>query len=171
LVRQLSEEAETSQESLILTDAAPLAVSAETEYLAHFVDAVIVVVQSGVTTRAQLRDAAARLQKLDVGAVGFVLNRVGLQTADPAFRQSVHVTEQYLRLQNRSFKQDLDEIQRERKRQIASDRLTSTPRMADLPQPDTHVFYLPGWKATNPQGDVEAAKAEAKRLGYEVVER
>ncbi len=171
LARQLSEEAETSQESLILTDAAPLAVSAETEYLAHFVDAVIVVVQSGVTTRAQLRDAAARLQRLDVGAVGFVLNRVGLQTADPAFRQSVHVTEQYLRLQSRSFKQDLDEIQRERKRQIASDRLTSTPRMADLPQPDTHVFYLPGWKATNPQGDVEAAKAEAKRLGYEVVER
>ena len=171
LVRQLSEEAETSQESLILTDAAPLAVSAETEYLAHFVDAVIVVAQSGVTTRAQLRDAAARLQRLDVAAVGFVLNRVGLKTADPAFRQSIQVTEQYLGLQSRSFKQNLEDQRRERKRQTASERLTSTPRMADLPQPETHVFYLPGWKATNPQGDVEAAKAEAKRLGYEVVER
>jgi len=43
-------------------DTAPLAVSAETEYMARFVDCAIVVVESGVTTRAQLRDAAANLE-------------------------------------------------------------------------------------------------------------
>ena len=89
LLKQLADESKTQGEGLVLTDTAPLALSAETEYLARFVDCAIVVVQSGVTTRAQLREAAATLQKLDVAAVGFVLNRVGLEKADPAFRLSV----------------------------------------------------------------------------------
>jgi hypothetical protein len=45
------------------------------------------------------------------------------------------------------------------------------PKIGNQPKPETHVFYLPEWKATNPLGDVEAAIAEARRLGYEVVER
>src|ERR1019366_8430062 len=115
LMRQLSEETETGAESIVLTDSAPLGVAAETEYLARFVDATIIVIESGVTTRAQLREAAATLQRLDVSSVGFVLNRVALENADPSFRQSVRVTEKYLRLQSHSFKQDLDELQEQRK--------------------------------------------------------
>ena len=83
-------------ETLVLTDAAPISVSAETEYLVRFADCVIVVVESGVTTRAEIRDAAATLQRLNVAAVGFVLNRVGLAKADPAFRASVDAIERHL---------------------------------------------------------------------------
>ena len=100
-MQQVAEEAENGDESLVLTDAAPLAVSAETEYLARFADCTIVVVESGVTTRAQVRDTASRLHRLNVAAVGFVLNRVGLAKADPAFRHSVEVMERHLRAQNR----------------------------------------------------------------------
>jgi len=96
LLQQMAEETETQEESLVLTDTAPLSVSAETEYLARFVDCAIVIVESGVTTRAQLREVAATLERLNVGAVGFVLNRVGLAMADPAFRLSVEAVEKHL---------------------------------------------------------------------------
>jgi uncharacterized protein involved in exopolysaccharide biosynthesis len=102
VLHQLAEELETEDESLVLTDAAPLSVSAETEYMARFVDAAIVVIQSGVTTRTQLREAASTLQRLDVTAVGFVLNRVGLEKADASFRRSVCGIEQHLRAQSSS---------------------------------------------------------------------
>lgn len=100
LLQQMAEETETEVESLVLTDTAPLAVSAETEYLARFVDCVIVVIESGRTTRRELREVAATLQRLDVGAVGFVLNRVGLKKADPAFRTSIRAIEEHLQAQS-----------------------------------------------------------------------
>jgi hypothetical protein len=53
-----------------------------------------------VTTRDELREAARTLQRLKVGAVGFVLNRVGLAKADPSFRASVEAVEKHLRAQN-----------------------------------------------------------------------
>jgi uncharacterized protein involved in exopolysaccharide biosynthesis/Mrp family chromosome partitioning ATPase len=102
LARQMAEETETQEGSLVLTDTAPLVVSAETEYLARHVDCAIVVVASGVTTRAQLGEAAATLQRLDVAAVGFVLNRIGLKKADPAFRLSVRAIEDHLNAQSES---------------------------------------------------------------------
>jgi uncharacterized protein involved in exopolysaccharide biosynthesis len=155
LLQQLAEETETGEESLVLTDTAPLTVSAETEYLARMVDCAIIVIESGVTTRSQLREVAHSLQKLDVAAVGFVLNRVGLKKADPAFRRSVRGIERHLRAQGRSFKEELEEIQKQKK----------------LQSPDAYLFYVSEWKAANPEGDVDAAIAEAKRLGYEVVEQ
>jgi uncharacterized protein involved in exopolysaccharide biosynthesis len=164
LLAQLAEERETEVESLIITDTAPLVVSAETEYLARFVDCAIVVVESGVTTRLQLRQVANSLQRLDVVAVGFVLNRVGLKKADPAFRKSIQDIERHLRAQSGSFKEELENIQKQKQLLKASD-------MAFMPQPDTHVFYVTEWMAANPEGDVDAAKAEAKRQGYEVVEQ
>jgi uncharacterized protein involved in exopolysaccharide biosynthesis/Mrp family chromosome partitioning ATPase len=102
LVQQMAEESETREGSLVLTDTAPLVVSAETEYLARFVDCAIVVIESGVTTRMQLRDVASMLQRIDVAAVGFVLNRVGLEKADPGFRLSVQAIEDHLNAQGRS---------------------------------------------------------------------
>ncbi|MGO9335890.1 MAG: hypothetical protein ACLPY1_00115 [Terracidiphilus sp.] len=97
LLQRMTEETETEDDSLVLTDTAPLAVSAETEYLARYVDCAIVVIESGVTTGEELREAARTLQRLKVGAVGFVLNRVGLAKADPAFRTSVEAVEKHLR--------------------------------------------------------------------------
>ena len=99
LLQQMEEETESEDEALVLTDTAPLAVSAETEYLARFVDCAIVVIESGRTTRRELRDAAATLQRLDVGAVGFVLNKVGLSKAEPAFRTSIAAIEKHLKAQ------------------------------------------------------------------------
>ena len=171
LPHHLAEEAESGGESVVLTDTAPLGISAETEYLARFVDAAIVLVESGVTTRSQLREVSATMQRLDVPAVGFVLNHIGLEKADHSFRQSIELTERYLRHQNRSFKQDLDEIKRQRKRDIASHAAAATSQFGNQPRPETHVFHLLEWKAANPTGDVEAAKAEATRQGYDVVER
>lgn len=102
LLQRLSEESKAQDETLVLTDAAPLTVSAETEYLARNADCAIVVMEAGVTTRAQLRATADALQRLDVGAVGFVLNRVGMAKADPAFRSSVRDMEHHLRVQGRT---------------------------------------------------------------------
>jgi polysaccharide biosynthesis transport protein len=99
LLQQMADRTETEEETLVLTDTAPLLVSAETEYLARFVDCAIVVIQSGVTTRAQLREAATMLQRLSVGSVGFVLNRVGTAKADPAFRASLDAVERHLEAQ------------------------------------------------------------------------
>jgi hypothetical protein len=90
-----------------------------------------------------------------VTAVGFVLNRVELKKANPAFRKSMWAIEKHLKAQSGSFKEELEYIQKQKK----------------LLSPDTHVFYVSEWMAANPEGDVDAAKAEAKRQGYEVVEQ
>ena len=99
LLEQIAEEIKTEADRLVLTDTAPLSVSAETEYLARFVDCAIVVIESGVTTRDALRETAQALQRLNIGKVGFVLNRVGLAKADPEFRTSVEAVEAHLRVQ------------------------------------------------------------------------
>jgi uncharacterized protein involved in exopolysaccharide biosynthesis len=93
----------TAGDSIVVTDTAPLLVSGETEYLARFVDSAIVVIQSGVTTRTQLRELAKTLQRLDVSSVGFVLNRVSMGKANASFRDSVRAVEQHLQAQARSF--------------------------------------------------------------------
>ena len=89
-----------TEEEFALTDTAPLALSAETEALARVADAVIVVIQSGVTERAQLRAVVQALLRVNV-RVGFVLNRVELKKADPAFRATVKAIERSLQLQGR----------------------------------------------------------------------
>ena len=103
LLQQMTGETDAEQQSLVLTDTAPLTESAETEYLARFVDCAIVVIESGVTTRMQLRQAATSLQRLNVGAVGFVLNRVRLNQADPAFRASIEAVERRQQAQARNI--------------------------------------------------------------------
>lgn len=102
LLRQVNARTELDEESLVLVDTAPITLSAETEYLARSVGGAIVVVQSGVTTRAQLLTALNTLQRLGTGAVGFVLNRVCLAKADPAFRHSLQDMEKHLRNQGAS---------------------------------------------------------------------
>jgi uncharacterized protein involved in exopolysaccharide biosynthesis len=91
------DEEEATSEILRITDAAPLAISAETEYLTRYADAAIVVVESGVTTDVQLRDTARSLQRLGVPTIGFALNRIRTQYADVSFQQSTHLLELNLR--------------------------------------------------------------------------
>jgi succinoglycan biosynthesis transport protein ExoP len=87
---------ELSSETLVLVDTAPLMLSAETEFLARSVDCAIVVIESGVTTKAQLLAVLNALQRLEVSAVGFVLNKVGSVKADTAFRHSLRDMEKHL---------------------------------------------------------------------------
>ncbi len=102
LRQKTSARAELAPDTLVLVDTAPLMLSAETEYLARSVDGAIVVVESGVTTREQLLAAINTLQRLEIGAVGFVLNRVKQAKADPLFRQSLHDMEKHLFSQSAS---------------------------------------------------------------------
>jgi uncharacterized protein involved in exopolysaccharide biosynthesis/Mrp family chromosome partitioning ATPase len=92
----------SAREGLMLTDTAPLTVSAEAEYLARRADCTILVIESGMSTRAELRAAAFSLQRLNPAAVGFVLNRVSLKNADESFRNSVSEVERHLRVQGRT---------------------------------------------------------------------
>ncbi len=131
LLRKVAAETETRQESLVLTDTAPLLISAETEYLARFVDCAIVVVESGTSTRAQLLAALNSLQRLDVGAVGFVLNRVKLDKADPAFRHSVQEIEKHHQAQSMSTSRRTESRRTERTSQVAEELL---PDPKELPR-------------------------------------
>ena len=133
LLQKVTAETEMRQENLVLTDTAPLLISAETEYLARFVDSAIVVVESGVSTRSQLLAAVSALQRLGVGTVGFVLNRVKLAKADPAFRRSIHDIEQHLHSQSKS----------------ASRRAIKADYPATEPMPETRE--LPSETATIPE--------------------
>jgi Mrp family chromosome partitioning ATPase len=99
LLQQMNKEA--GEDSVVVTDTAPLLVSGETEYLARFVDSAIVVIESGVTTKAQLREVAQTLQRLEVSSVGFVLNRISLEHANAGFRESVCAVESHLNSQAR----------------------------------------------------------------------
>jgi hypothetical protein len=38
------------------------------------------------------------------------------------------------------------------------------------PSPQTHSFSLSAWQRANPQGDANAAKADAQQKGYQVVQ-
>ncbi len=95
-------EAEEQPAEIVLTDTPPLMASAETEYLARHADYTIVVIESGVTTRAQLRTITSVLESLHVPFVGFVLNRVRLSKADEAFRRSLEETQRNLRYEKSS---------------------------------------------------------------------
>ena len=95
-------EPEGLQGEIILVDAAPLADSEETERLVQSAQCTIVVIESGVTTRAQLRTAANILQRVKAPAVGFVLNRVRLAMADPEFRRSIREMGKQLRKQGQA---------------------------------------------------------------------
>jgi hypothetical protein len=94
--------ADLDQGSLVLIDTAPLLLSAGTEYLVRSVDGALVVIQFGITTRAQLLAAVNTLQRFQISAIGFVLNRVSLAQADSEFRHSLHEMEQHLRIQGAS---------------------------------------------------------------------
>jgi uncharacterized protein involved in exopolysaccharide biosynthesis len=102
LMPQTGEATASGCEGLMLTDTAPLTVSAEAEYMARRADCTILVIESAKTTRAQLHAAASSLQRLNAAAVGFVLNRVSLANADEDFRSSVSEVERHLRVQGRT---------------------------------------------------------------------
>ncbi|MGD0156871.1 MAG: hypothetical protein ABSB50_12280 [Terracidiphilus sp.] len=81
---------------IFLADAEPLTNSIEAEKMVRSADCAIVVIESGVTTRAQVREAANALQRIKAPVAGFVLNRVRMAKADPEFKRSIKEAEQDL---------------------------------------------------------------------------
>jgi hypothetical protein len=87
----------TAEDALLLVDAGTFPMSSKVEQMAHSIDCVCVIVESGVTTRAQLLAAARALRLLEANEVRFVLNRVALAKADPALRRFLNDMERYFR--------------------------------------------------------------------------
>lgn len=102
LIIEAGGEAESARHEIILADSAPLTASEETEHLVRSADCAIVVIEAGVTTRAQLRSVANTLQRIKAPAVGFVLNRIRLATADAGFRRSIKEMNRHLRTHGQS---------------------------------------------------------------------
>jgi hypothetical protein len=74
------------QFDVILIDAKPLPISANTEYLSRVSDATVLVVRSSATTKAELDRSARLLERLQVAGVAVVLNKVSRDRADRALR-------------------------------------------------------------------------------------
>ena len=82
---------------MVLIDAKPLPISAQTEYLARLADATVLVVQSGATTKQELERAARLLERLEVAGVAVVLNKISLERADRAMKTEFNRYEHSLR--------------------------------------------------------------------------
>ncbi|HEV2274304.1 MAG TPA: hypothetical protein VGR96_09065, partial [Acidobacteriaceae bacterium] len=90
----------TGEYDLILIDATPLLISAETEYLARFADITILVAESGTTRKAQLHRAYRRLVRLNVRGIAAVVNKVGLRRASKATRKDLEDFETHVSRMN-----------------------------------------------------------------------
>lgn len=138
-------------EAVVVTDTAPLLVSGETEYLARFVDSAIIVIESGVTTKAQLREVTRTLERLDVAAVGFVLNRISLTNANPAFRLSVRAVEKHLKAQARTFDRQRKQSTPPAEETVVEKRERQTPMYERLQAAVSEPVDEPGRGGTDAQ--------------------
>ena len=81
---------------VVLIDANPLPISANTEYLARLADATVLVVKSGITTKQELDRAARLLERLEVPGVAVILNKISMERADHALKRELNQYEQSL---------------------------------------------------------------------------
>jgi polysaccharide biosynthesis transport protein len=99
----------TSEYDLVLIDATPLMISAETEYLARFADVTIVVAESGKTKKAELVRATKLLERLNVRGVGAIVNKVSLLRADRTVKQDLQDFEERMNKMNLRWRPVNDE--------------------------------------------------------------
>lgn len=81
---------------VLLIDANPLPISANTEYLARLSDATVLVIKSGLTTKQELDRAARLLERLEVPGVAVILNKISMERADRALKRELNQYEQLL---------------------------------------------------------------------------
>jgi len=79
----------TNEYDIVLIDAAPILTSAETEYLARFADVTILVGESAKTKKTELKRSARLLERLNVGGVAVIINKVGLLRAEKTLKQDL----------------------------------------------------------------------------------
>jgi polysaccharide biosynthesis transport protein len=83
----------TTDYDVVLIDATPILISAETEYLARFADVTILIAEAGTTTKAQLTRASRLLEKLQIPGVAAVINKVAFRRASRATREDLNAFE------------------------------------------------------------------------------
>jgi polysaccharide biosynthesis transport protein len=90
----------TSEYDLVLIDATPLLISAETEYLSRFADITVLVSEAGKTRKTQLLRASRLLERLRVRGIAAVINKVSLVRASQAMRDDLREFEAHVNRMN-----------------------------------------------------------------------
>jgi polysaccharide biosynthesis transport protein len=78
---------------LVLIDATPILISAETEYLARFADVTILIAEASNTTRTQLNRAARLLERLQIAGLAVIINKIAYRRVTRATREDVNAFE------------------------------------------------------------------------------
>lgn len=78
-----------SQYDIVLIDAAPLMISAETEYLARMSDVTVLVAEAGKTHKAWLTRAARLLERLGVAGAAAIVNKVHPDRVEDALKRDL----------------------------------------------------------------------------------
>jgi succinoglycan biosynthesis transport protein ExoP len=78
---------------IILIDAPPILISAETEYLARFADVTVLIAEAGKTTKVQLTRVSRLLERLQIPGMAVVLNKISYRRADRTTREDVSAFE------------------------------------------------------------------------------
>jgi uncharacterized protein involved in exopolysaccharide biosynthesis len=79
----------TADYDIVLIDAAPLLLSAETEYLARMADVTVLVAEAGKTKKAWLTRAARLLERLGVAGAAAIVNKVNPSRAEEALKHDL----------------------------------------------------------------------------------
>jgi MinD-like ATPase involved in chromosome partitioning or flagellar assembly len=79
----------TADYDIVLIDAAPLLLSAETEYLARMADVTVLVSEAGKTKKAWLTRAARLLERLGVAGAAAIVNKVHPARAEDALKHDL----------------------------------------------------------------------------------
>lgn len=83
----------TVEYDMVLIDAAPILVSAETEYLARFADVTMLIAEAGKTTKVQLIRAARLLERVQIPGMAAVVNKIAYNRVDKATREDLSAFE------------------------------------------------------------------------------
>jgi polysaccharide biosynthesis transport protein len=78
---------------IILIDASPILISAETEYLTRFADVTVLIAEAGTTTKPQLIRASRLLERLKIPGMAVILNKMTYRRANCATREDVDAFE------------------------------------------------------------------------------
>jgi Mrp family chromosome partitioning ATPase len=79
----------SSEYDVVLIDAAPILISAETEYLARMADVTVLVAEAGKTKKAWLTRAARLLERLGVAGAAAVVNKVHPARAEESLKHDL----------------------------------------------------------------------------------
>jgi Mrp family chromosome partitioning ATPase len=79
----------SSEYDIVLIDAAPLLLSAETEYLARMADVTVLVSEAGTTKKAWLTRAARLLERLGVAGAAAIVNKVHPARVEDAMKHDL----------------------------------------------------------------------------------